>query len=382
MVIVNLTSSRFFGGPERQMLELARSLPSPNQTIFLSFYEGGRCNFFLHEVLRHDLCGTTLENDTPFFRAAVRELDQKLRRLRARVLCCHGYKADLLGTLAARRAGIPVLAVSRGWTGEDWKVRLYEAIDRLVLRWVDGVVCVSEGQARKVRDAGVKPDRVVVIHNAIRVERFARPRPEYRKQLEAMFPRKPRFVVGSAGRLSPEKGFDILIEAARRVVQSEPATGFVLFGEGILREELQRQVVCCGLEGSFILAGFQKDLDSITPNLDVLVMTSHSEGLPNVVLEAQAAGIPAVCTRVGGIPEVIADGQNGFLVPPSDPQAAAEKILVLLGSEQHRREMGERGREIVTGRFSFEAQAVQYQALFERLLTSRRNDTRMQSGEF
>jgi glycosyltransferase involved in cell wall biosynthesis len=375
MVIVHLTSSRFFGGPERQMLELARSLPPPYQTIFLSFYEGGRCNVFLQEVWRRGFAGSPLGHDTPYFRAAVRELTRKLRRLDVRILCCHGYKADLLGTLAARRVGVPCLSVSRGWTGEDWKVRLYEAVDRFVLRWADAVVCVSQGQARKVIDAGVRRERVTVIPNAIRVGRFSAPRPEARHQLEDLFPRKPRWVVGAAGRLSPEKGFDVLIEAARLTLQREPETGFVIFGEGVLRGELQQLIDRSGLGESFVLGGFRKDLDALTPSFDVLAMTSHSEGLPNVLLEAQAAEVPAVCTSVGGIPEVLSDGRNGFLVPDGDAAALAEKTLLLLRSEKLRREMGHSGREVVAGQFSFEAQSRQYQALFQRLATSRRANT-------
>jgi glycosyltransferase involved in cell wall biosynthesis len=364
MVIIHLTSSRFFGGPERQMLELARSLRPPYQTIFLSFYEGGRCNWFLHETRRSGFAGSPLVHDTPFLRAAVRELEKKIRRLGARVLCCHGYKADLLGTIAARRAGIPVVSVSRGWTGEDWKVRLYEGVDRFVLRWLDAVVCVSQGQARKVLDAGIRPERVVVIPNAIRVGRFEQPSAVSRQELYSLFPRKPRWIVGAAGRLSTEKGFDVLIESARLVARDEPGVGFLVFGEGVLREELQQQIDRCGLTGTFVLAGFRKDLDSLTPCLDVLVMTSHSEGLPNVLLEAQAAAVPAVCTAVGGIPEVLTDGLNGFLVADGDASAAAERILQLLRSEELRLEMGRRGREIVSANFSFEAQSRQYQSLF------------------
>jgi glycosyltransferase involved in cell wall biosynthesis len=376
MVIVHLTSSRFFGGPERQMLELASSLPPPYQTIFLSFYEGGRCNLFLHEAHRRGFAGAPLRNDTPFLRAAVRELVRTLRRLGVRVLCCHGYKADLLGALAARRAGVPALAVSRGWTGEDWKVRLYEAVDRLALRWADAVVCVSQGQARKILDAGIRPEKVSVIPNAIRLGRFAVPPPDSRRRLEELFPKRPRWIVGAAGRLSPEKGFDVLVEAARRVVLEEPAAGFVVFGEGALRDELSRHVARCGLTESFVLSGFRKDLDALTPSLDVLAITSHSEGLPNVLLEAQAAAVPAVCTAVGGIPEVVSDGRNGYLIPDGDAAAAGEKILALLRSEERRKEMGRHGREVVSAHFSFEAQAKQYQELFQRLVTSHRRAPR------
>src|SRR5437588_3553437 len=100
MNVVHLTASTFFGGPERQMLGLALQLPTPYHTVFISFAEGGRCRAFLEEVRRHGFEAVALVNDTPHFRAAVRELAERLRGVRADVLCCHGYKADLLGRLA------------------------------------------------------------------------------------------------------------------------------------------------------------------------------------------------------------------------------------------------------------------------------------------
>src|SRR5262249_41852201 len=213
--------------------------------------------------------------------------------------------------------------------------------DRFNLRWMDRVVCVSEGQAAKVRRAGAPAGRVVVIRNAIRAERFDDPDPVYRERLLGLFPAPPRRIVGAAGRLSPEKGFGMLIDAARRVIREDPAAGFVLFGDGALRGALARQVEAAGLAGRFVLAGFRADLDHYVPWLDVMALPSYTEGLPNVVLEACAAGVPVVATAVGGVPEVIADGENGHLVPPGDAKALAGRILAVLGAADGGRGMGE-----------------------------------------
>src|SRR5205823_5231641 len=158
-----------------------------------------------------------------------------LRRVRADVLCCNGYKPDVIGWLAARRAGVPVVAIAHGWTAATWRVRLNEWLDKRVMRRADAVVCVSEAQAAKVRAAGA--GHVVVIRNAIDAARFDDPDPEYRRKLLAFFPVPPDRVVAAAGRLSPEKGFDQLIEAAARVTRAAAGAGFVLFGEGPLRAD-------------------------------------------------------------------------------------------------------------------------------------------------
>ncbi|HZY90770.1 MAG TPA: glycosyltransferase, partial [Gemmataceae bacterium] len=309
--------------------------------------------------------------DTPRLRAAVAEVAGQLERLGADVLLCHGYKASILGRLAARRRRLPVVAVSRGWTGECLKVRLYERLDRLHLRWMDRVVSVSEAQAAKVRRCRVKPQCLRVIHNAIDPERFTEPDPVYRAKLARYF-RQPRScIVGAAGRLSPEKGFEVLVTAAERVLRRDPSIGFVLFGDGPCRERLARQIKAAGLGGAFVLSGFRADLDRFLPHLDVLALPSYTEGLPNVVLEACAAAVPVVATAAGGTPEVIEDGLNGYLVPPGDAARLADRIDAVLTAEDRGRTLGFEGRQRVLERFTFAAQARDYLDLFAELCGAR-----------
>lgn len=349
------------------MLELARALPAGYRSVYVSFSEGGRCRPFLEEVSRSGIEAIELKNDTPWLRASVRELTEVLRGVGASVLCCHGYKADLVGYWAARRTGVPVVAVSRGWTGESRRVRLYECLDRRVMRWMDRVVCVSECQATRVRRAGVSSRNIRVIRNAIRVERFAAADPSYHSQLQEMFPTPRRCIVAGAGRLSPEKGFSVLVEAARRLACRDASIGFVQFGDGPLREKLARQIAQAGLMGTFVLQGHRRDLDRFYPYLDLLVLPSFTEGLPNVVLEALAARVPVVATAVGGTPELVEHGVNGYLVPPGEPGVLADRIEAALTSRERRRTMGERGRQRVLEHFSFTAQSWQYQRLFAEL---------------
>ena len=126
-----------------------------------------------------------------------------------------------------------------------------------------------------------------------------------RDKLLRYFRPRRKLVVGAAGRLSPEKGFDVLVRAAEQVAPGDGSVGFILFGEGPCRAQLVQQVNAAGLKASFVLSGFRADLDRFVPHLDVLVLPSHTEGLPNVVLEACAAAVPVVATAVGGTPEVI-----------------------------------------------------------------------------
>ncbi len=350
------------------MLGLARHLPSRYESVFVSFAEGGRCAPFMQQVERHGLEGHVLEQNAPRLRQAAREVARLLRRLHADMLCCSGYKPDILGWWAARQVGVPTVSVSHGWTSATWKVRVNESCDRLVIRWMDAVVCVSEAQASKVRRAGVPESRIAVIHNAVDEQAFAPPMHEYATQLREMFAQAPRWIIGAAGRLSPEKGFADLVEAAAQVVRRQPEVGFVVFGDGPLRAKLTQRIEDLGLTGRFILTGFRDDVGKFLPHLDLAVLPSLTEGLPVILLEAFAAGLPVVATAVGGIPEVVEHGVSGALVPAGNPAQLAERIGAMLSPQTDRRNMGQAGQARVRREFTCELQSAKYQALFERLV--------------
>jgi len=368
MRVVHLMASPFYGGPERLMLGMAHHLPRDVQSVYLSFAEHGKAQPFMDEVRRQGCDGKMLEHNAPRVAACVGEVVGELRRLNADILCCSGYKPDLIGWLAARRAGIPVVCVSHGWTAVTWKVRRYEALDRLVLRRVDAVVCVSKAQAEKVRRAGVPDAKVIVIPNGIDEEAFVEPDARCREEMERWFARPPRWIVATAGRLSPEKGFAVFVEAAAAVAQRHPGAGFVLFGEGPLRPALERLVADRGLQDRFVFAGFRDDLRRYLPNLDVGVMSSFTEGLPVFLLEAAAAQVPVAATSVGGIPEVIIEGQTGCLVPAGDALMLATRIVELLDNPAQRAAMGRAARARARAEFSLSSMGRRYHELFVRVL--------------
>ena len=187
-----------------------------------------------------------------------------------------------------------------------------------------------------------------------------------RPSLQRLFAWPVRRIVGAAGRLSPEKGFKDLVEAAAVVAKSDPHVGFVLFGDGVLRPVLQAQIAAPGLHDRFVLGGFRRNLDDLLPHLDLLVQSSLTEGMPNVVLVASSAGVPVVATSVGGTSEIVIEGCNGYLVPPGDSALLAQGILKVMEDEQGRT-MGNAGRELMRSHFTFEAQARHYLELLEEL---------------
>ncbi len=368
--ILHLTASPFLGGPERQLLGLSRALSDRCETVCASFAEGGAARPFLDAASKAGLSAVELVANYPHYFAVQAELSQLICTKRTQILFTHGYKANIFGVVAARRLGIPVVSVSRGWTGHTWKVRINERLDRLALRYADLVVGVSKAQSDKIRHSGVPPGKIVTIQNAIDRSRFGGQDPTGRVALTGLVAAPVKHIVGFAGRLSPEKGPDIFVQAAIEALRHRSDVGFVLFGDGPMKADILSLIERAGANDHISLAGFQPNLDKLMPNLDVLALTSYTEGLPNAILEAMAAGVPVVATAVGGVPEAISDDENGLLVAPGDPLAVFEGLDKLLSDASFRAALVAAGLGRVEREFTFEAQALRYETLIRELTAS------------
>jgi len=369
--IAHITASPNFGGVERIILEVGSTHQRTRdvEQIFASFPEGGNAEPFFCEVEKLGFTAYCFQNDMPHLIAATFELIRLLKQHQIQILCAHGHKSRMLGWFAAKRLRIPIIGISHGWTGENRKVQLFDRIDKWMHRRMDHIVCVSQGQADKVIRFGTPASRVSVIHNAVRMDRFDTPTDiSFRHQLESMFPNKPKLIVGTAGRFSPEKGFDILVTVAEQLIKSGLDIGVVFFGEGFLREPLHKQIDDAGIASSVVLPGFTDQLDQYMPHFDLFVQASHTEGMPTVLLEAMAARTAVVATQVGGTGELMVEGSTGLMVPPNNPEALADAMRKVLSDDELRRTMGENGRQRVEQNFTFEPQAEKYWELFCRLL--------------
>ena len=369
--IAHVASAHGFGGVSRFILEIGRvhQRTKDVEQFFVSFPEGGKAERFLREFEKLGLTAHCLQNDMPHLVAATFELIRLLKQHQIQILCAHGHKPRMLGWFAAKRLGIPIVGVSHGWTGQNRKIQLFERIDKWMHRRMDHVICVSQGQADKVIRYGTPADRVSVLYNAVRTDRFdAPPDISFRHRLEEMFPNKPKLIVGAAGRFSPEKGYDILVTAADKLLKSGLDVGFVLFGDGFLRELLKKQIDEAGVAASMVMPGRTDQLDQYMSHFDLFVQSSHTEGMPTVLLEAMAARTAVVATQVGGTGELMVEGSTGLMVPPNDPDALANAMQKVLSNDELRRTMGENGRKRVEEHFTFEPQAEKYWELFCRLL--------------
>ena len=366
MNVAHLIGTNFFGGPERQILNHALRVQVYGVTPqIISFGEQGKSNKLLRRAADKGIASRELGLRSAFHPGAVTELVEFMKTLETDILVGHGYKGNIVGRLATWSAGIPFLAVSRGWTAESRRIRFYEVLDRLFLRLADAVVAVSEGQRRKILACGVRPDKVWVIHNAIDLEAY--PGPAEKSARDELGIPLNAILVTTAGRLSPEKHHLGLVEAARLVLAKMPDVYFVVFGEGVLRTELEIAVADAGIGHRFFLPGFRSDVRSVLHETDIFVLPSHTEGLPNVILEAFACRKPVVATNVGGTPEVVLHGDNGLLVQPNDMEELAASLMALCASAGMRQSLGEKGYRLVKEQFRYDHQTKLYINIYKRM---------------
>jgi glycosyltransferase involved in cell wall biosynthesis len=243
-----------------------------------------------------------------------------LRTERPDVVHTHGYHADVLFRSVAQQHALPVIATVHGFTGGKLKNRMFEWLERRSLRFMDGVVAVSQPLARRLVDSGVPAAKVHVVPNAYAPPGQFLPRDAARQRLGL----EPGVrVIGWVGRVTPEKGPDVMLRS--HALLADQNTVLCIIGRGRLEPELRRVAQSLGIEQRIRWAGAVPDAWQFFKAFDVYCLSSHTEGTPMALLEAIAAGVPVVTTAVGGIPVVVGVDQ-AWLVPPGDAEALGEAL--------------------------------------------------------
>lgn len=249
-----------------------------------------------------------------------RRVSELCREWTPDILHTHGYRPDVLDAGVARALGVPTVSTVHGFTGHDAKNRVYEWLQRRALRQFDAVVAVSQPLARELARSGVPEERLHTVRNELPTSEAPREPPAARRALGV--PLEP-FHVGWVGRLGPEKGPDVLLNALVHIRDLSMVASVV--GEGRMKEELEKQAVSLGVANLLHWHGRVPKAARFFRAFDVFVLSSRTEGTPMVLFEAMAAEVPIVATEVGGVPDVVTS-RTGILVPPDDPDALAGAI--------------------------------------------------------
>jgi glycosyltransferase involved in cell wall biosynthesis len=290
------------------------------------------------------------------------------RRERVDIWHGHDYKSNALGLFLRRFWPMRLVTTVHGWVKRTRRTPLYYKIDELCLPRYEAVICVSHDLYEHCLACGVPADRCRLIENAIDTEEYSR-QIETEKAKRRLGLTPGRCLIGAVGRLSDEKGFDILIRATDRLLKMGQDIQLVIIGEGEQQEPLQALIETLGREDRIRLLGYRADVKDIYPAMDIFALSSLREGLPNALLEAMAMEVPVVATRIAGIPHLIQDGYDGLLVEPGSQQSLTDALARLTTAPSLRARLRQAARATIENKHSFAARMDKIRALYDELLT-------------
>lgn len=356
------------GGPEKTILATPRHLKGSRYSAFALYLHapGDPGIAVLQRRAEAAGCELVLVPDPyPFDPRTLRRLVDIAREREVGIWHGHDYKSNFYGLYVAKQLSIPFVTTMHGWVKPSWKTPLYFAIDRWCLRRARAVMAVSQDLYEAALRARVDPRRLSRIENGIDTGHFLRRcRPE---QSEARVRHKAAFVIGAVGRLSIEKGFDLLIRACEALLDRGHDFELWIAGEGDQESSLRAQIAASPHRERLRLMGFQEDTRALFESFDLFALSSLREGLPNVVLEAMALELPVLATRCGGLAEFLRDGEDARLVEPGSVEALVRGLGELLEAPALRSALGAAARARVVRECSFAQRIAAEIAVYERL---------------
>lgn len=299
-----------------------------------------------------------------------------IRREQPSIVHTHTAKAGFIGRLAARIAGTPIVVhtyhghVLQGYFSPA-KSRFLQRLEGVLARISDSLVAVSERVRTDLVACGVAPAaKIRVIPLGFDLQPFLRCE-DHKGEFRAEIGVDGARLVGIVGRIFPIKNHRLFLDAAANVLDRGTDVRFVIVGDGRLRGSMAAYAGTLGIADRVIFTGWRKDLPRIYADLDLLVVSSDNEGTPVSAIEAMASARPVVATRVGGLPDIVTEGETGFLVPPRDANALADAVFRVIGDPEMSSRMGRAARTIALDRFTTQRLISDVQNLYEELLAQK-----------
>jgi len=360
MFSLHIDTARTWRGGQNQVLVTIMGLRSLGQRTLLVAHPGGE----LRQRAEEGLDLIPLAPKTEMDLGAAWRLSRLIKRLAPDIIHAHDPHGVAMAAMAlsmSTQPAKPPLVASRR---VDFRMQS-NSLSRWKYRQVDCFICASDAIRQILLADGVPPLRAVTVHEGIDLSRVDAA-PPANLHAELWLPHHAP-LIGNVAALVPHKGQRHLIESAALVVRQVPDARFVVAGEGELRPVLERAIRDHRLEKHVLLLGFRPDVLSLHKAFDIFAMSSITEGLGTSLLDAMASGKPVVATAAGGIPEVVVDGETGFLVPPRDHEAMANSLVTLLKDEQLRQRMGRAGLVRARRKFSADRMVQQTLRVYERV---------------
>lgn len=361
-------------GPAKNLLALARQFQTTGRAVEIqiaTFHRGRPDNDLTRAVESAGLVLHRIAERYPFDLRVLSHLRAAYAAANPHILQTHSLKSHFLMRLGGEWRRRPWIAFHHGYTLTGRRLRLYNRLDRWSLRAPHQVVVVSQAFGRDLAAAGISQDRMVVVHNAIdpawgEQARDAALRTSARREMNLQDAEQAILIVG---RLSLEKSHVLLVQAVARLRTLLPGVSvrLIIVGHGPEKAAIEQAAQACGLTAQIYFAGYSADVLPFYAAADLAVLASRSEGSPNALLEAMAAHVPVVATSVGGIPEIVSQGDTALLVPPGNVTALAAALAQALRDPGQSRAMAERAHAEILAHYTPEQRAARIFKIYDRL---------------
>lgn len=368
--VLYLRDTSFVCGPGKTILNTFRTIDRARIALTLAVPTiGNSPNAFIDRARSIGLPVADLPVTGPLGVGTIRTLADVIRNGQFDLVQSHDFQTRRIAGIAARMAGVPHLTSVHGWIANSPKQKVARRLDQFFISTARRVIVVSKKLQRDVIGSGTPAERVLLLQNGVLLDDYPDPGPSSAARAALGLPASAQ-IMGIVGRLSPEKRHDLFLEAARSLVATEPNLHFVVAGHGALQGELEQRATALGIGSHVSFLGHRTDMHVVYAALDVLMLCSDTEGLPNVVLEAFAYGRPVVATSVGGVPDVITDGHDGFIVPPGQLEPLVDRVRRLVRDRDAATLMGRHGRQTIEKGFDFRWRTAALETLYESQVSS------------
>lgn len=368
ITVLDLRDSPWVDGPGRTTLETATRIDQEHYRIIVAGFSGGtqQTDEYLREAERRGLPVVRLIESGPLDPNVIRQVLKLIDLHHVDIVHTHEFRSNVIGLICARLRRIPVVATCHGWIANNAKGKLRVLLDRLALYFFDHIIVVSLKLRSQLNRQGIRLARITALPNAVAFEKFLRVTDgtSFREELGV----GPETVlVANIGRLSPEKGQAEFIEAARAVVPGHPDMRFILIGVGPDRPKLEKLARDGGISDKIVFCGYRADMPRIYSSLDLVVQSSYTEGMPNVILEAAAMEVPVIATNVGGTSEIIEHDVSGTLIESGSTEQIAFAMRDFMHNRAKYRNLANAARQSVQQRFSYESRTRRFLQIYDTL---------------
>jgi glycosyltransferase involved in cell wall biosynthesis len=370
--VLHLRNTDRVCGPGKTIIETACAAdPAAFHLSVGLFCAQGRTNAYLDAVRARGIEVHPMEAAHAWDPRLLGRLASLIRERNIHIVHAHDYLSDILTRAVNWRVPVATMSTVHGWITNTARSRMYVKVSQLALRGLDRVVAVSEQTRVRVLAAGVSADRVTVIHNAIVASNYRAAdfdRGAFRRRAGIS---PDAVVIGNIGRLSPEKGQREFLQAAAPLARQDARVHLVVAGSGPDEASLKTLAVELGIQDRVTFTGHLKEVRPVYRDLDILALTSFTEGFPNVILEAFCMDVPVLATDVGGVREIITDGETGVLVRAGCTDEIEAGLRHLVSERADGERMAAAGKQLVMERFEFAQRTVKEEAVYRELMDGR-----------